>query len=99
MICRTRSGRTGETSPLISIVPPKRSDFDGVQPWHGLRPVSPDGLPYVGRFASHPNLLAACGHAMLGVTLGPITGQLIAEIISGRKTSVALATLNPHRFA
>ena len=77
----------------------RESDFAGVQPWHGLRPVSPDGLPYVGRFARHKNLLAACGHAMLGVTLGPITGQLIAESVSGRKTSVALDTLNPDRFA
>ncbi len=75
------------------------SDFDGVQPWFGLRPVSPDGLPYVGRFARHPNLLAACGHAMLGVTLGPITGQLIAEIVSGKKTSVSIETLRPDRFA
>lgn len=75
------------------------SDFDGVQPWHGLRPVSPDGMPYVGRFAHCENLLAACGHAMLGVTLAPITGQLIAEIVAGRKPSVALETLNPDRFS
>lgn len=73
-------------------------DFDGVRPWSGLRPVSPDGLPYVGRFARRQNLLAACGHAMLGVTLGPITGQLIAEVVGGRKPCVALDTLHPDRF-
>jgi D-amino-acid dehydrogenase len=74
-------------------------DFDGVQPWHGLRPVSPDGLPYIGRFARHENLLAACGHAMLGVTLGPITGQLIAELVAGRAPPIALETMRPDRFA
>src|SRR5262249_23770086 len=65
-------------------------DFIGVKPWHGLRPVSPDGMPYIGRFASHANLIAACGHAMLGVTLGPITGKLVAEIVANRTPSVSL---------
>jgi D-amino-acid dehydrogenase len=77
----------------------RADDFAGVQPWHGLRPVSPDGLPYIGRFARHSNLLAACGHAMLGVTLGPITGQIVAEIVAGRKPSIALDALSPDRFA
>jgi D-amino-acid dehydrogenase len=76
----------------------KEGDFDGIEAWHGLRPVSPDGMPYIGRFARHPNLLAACGHAMLGVTLAPITGQLIAEIVGGRKPSVTLENLRPDRF-
>lgn len=73
-------------------------DFAGVQPWFGLRPVSPDGMPYIGRFRQHPNLLAASGHAMLGVTLGPITGRLVAELVDGREPSVALEALTPDRF-
>lgn len=77
----------------------REDDFSGVTAWHGLRPVSPDGLPYVGRFVRHENLLAACGHAMLGVTLAPITGRLIAEVVGGRKPSIALETLRPDRFA
>lgn len=74
-------------------------DFAGIAPWHGLRPVSPDGMPYIGRFGRHPNLVAACGHAMLGVTLAPITGKLVAEIVGGREPSVSLAALTPDRFA
>ena len=74
-------------------------DFVGLQPWHGLRPVSPDGLPYIGRFANYSNLVAASGHAMLGVTLAPITGKLVAETISGRPPSVSLEVLQPDRFA
>jgi len=75
------------------------SDFAGVQPWHGLRPVSPDGLPYVGRFNRYSNLTTASGHAMLGLTLAPISGLLIAEILAGRKPSVNLGLLNPNRYA
>lgn len=74
------------------------ADFAGVKPWFGYRPVSPDGLPYVGRFNRYANLTAACGHAMLGVTLAPGTGRLVAEIIAGRKPSVDLTLLNPDRY-
>ena len=74
-------------------------DFEGIKPWFGYRPMSPDGLPYVGRFKRVSNLIAACGHAMLGVTLAPITGLLIAEILTGRKPSVDLRLLDPDRFA
>ena len=74
-------------------------DFAGIQPWFGYRPVSPDGMPYIGRFAHPGNLTAACGHAMLGVTLAPITGLLVAETLTGRKPSVDMTLLNPDRFA
>jgi D-amino-acid dehydrogenase len=75
------------------------ADFDGIKPWFGYRPCSPDGLPYVGRFDRYANLTAACGHAMLGVTLAPGTGRLVAEILSGRKPSVNLDLLRPDRYA
>jgi D-amino-acid dehydrogenase len=74
------------------------ADFAGIEPWHGLRPVSPDGLPYIGRFRRYGNLTAACGHAMLGLTMAPITGLLVAEVLAGRKPSVALGMLDPNRY-
>jgi D-amino-acid dehydrogenase len=77
----------------------RADDFAGISPWFGYRPVSPDGLPYVGRFAQWANLTAACGHAMLGVTLAPITGLLVAEMLTGRKPSVNMTPLHPDRFA
>jgi len=77
----------------------RAKDFAGIKPWFGYRPVSPDGLPYIGRFAQPANLTAACGHAMLGVTLAPITGLLVAETLAGRKPSVDMTLLNPVRFA
>ncbi len=74
-------------------------DFAGIKPWFGYRPVTPDGLPYIGRFRRHQNLVAACGHAMLGVTMAPITGRLVSEVLAGKKPSVDLSMLNPDRYA
>jgi len=73
-------------------------DFDGLPVWTGLRPCSPDGLPYIGRFSRYPNLCAATGHAMMGLSLGPITGKLVAQILSGEKPALDLAALSPDRF-
>lgn len=74
------------------------SDFAAVQPWRGLRPCSPDGLPYVGRTARFSNLILATGHAMMGVSLGPITGKLVAEIVSGGRPAMDLGLLSPDRY-
>ena len=74
-------------------------DFAGIRPWSGLRPCSPDGLPYVGRFAAYDNLSTATGHAMMGLSLGPITGRLMAEIFSGEVPKIDLTMLSPDRFA
>ena len=74
------------------------ADFDGVKPWRGLRPCSPDGLPYVGRTSRFANLAIATGHAMMGLSLGPITGRLVAGILSGEKPAWDLSLLAPDRF-
>jgi D-amino-acid dehydrogenase len=74
-------------------------DFADVQPWRGLRPCSPDGLPYVGRTQKFSNLSIATGHAMMGLSLGPITGKLMSELLSGEKPSIDLTLLHPDRYA
>ncbi len=66
--------------------------------WHGLRPCSPDGLPYIGRAKKFSNLILATGHSMLGVSLGPGTGKLISEIIDEQNTSADLKMFDPERF-
>ena len=73
-------------------------DFAGVEPWSGLRPCSPDGLPYVGRFAAYENLSTATGHAMMGLSLGPVTGRIMAEVLSGEHPSLDITMLSPDRF-
>jgi D-amino-acid dehydrogenase len=72
-------------------------DFKGIQPWRGLRPVSPDGLPYLGRTRRIPNLTLATGHAMLGLSLAPITGQIVSQVVSQEPSSVPIDLLDPDR--
>jgi D-amino-acid dehydrogenase len=67
--------------------------------WHGLRPCSPDGLPYIGRSKKYKNLILATGHSMLGISLGPGTGKLVSEIVNEEKLSIDLSMFNPERFA
>lgn len=74
------------------------ADFEGVTPWSGLRPCSPDGLPYVGRTNRYANLAVATGHAMMGLSLGPVTGKLIAEVLSGEPPSLDIDLLHPDRY-
>jgi D-amino-acid dehydrogenase len=66
--------------------------------WRGLRPCTPDGLPIVGRPDALDNLVLATGHAMIGVSLGPVTGSLVARIVCGEATDIDLAPLRPGRF-
>ncbi|QOD60931.1 FAD-dependent oxidoreductase [Polaribacter haliotis] len=63
----------------------------------GLRPCSPDGLPYVGKSSKCTNLTIATGHAMMGWSLGTATGKLISEVISNKKTSLDLSPFHPDR--
>jgi D-amino-acid dehydrogenase len=74
------------------------SDFAGVKPWAGLRPVSPDGVPYLGRVAGLPNLVAATGHAMMGVSLGPVSGRLVADLLAGDTPFRPIDAMAPDRF-
>jgi D-amino-acid dehydrogenase len=64
--------------------------------WVGPRPCTPDGLPLIGATAS-PRVFAAGGHGMWGITLGPITGQLLAETITTGRTPEELRPFNPLR--
>ena len=63
----------------------------------GLRPVSPDGKPFIGKSSKCTNLTIATGHAMMGWSMGPATGKLVSEIISDKKTSLHLDPFHPDR--
>ncbi len=73
--------------------------FEGLKPWCGLRPCSPDGLPYLGRTRAAANLTVATGHAMMGLSLAPITGQLAGQIVDGEQPRFDLNLLAVDRFA
>lgn len=73
------------------------SEADKANASCGLRPVSPDGLPYIGRPKNHGNLIVATGHAMMGWSLGPATGKLVTEIVSGSRPSMDIRAFDPSR--
>ena len=69
-----------------------------IEIWRGLRPCTPDGLPIISRSDSFANLFIAAGHAMLGMSLGPITGKLISQLVNEEKTDFNLAPFRLNRF-
>jgi D-amino-acid dehydrogenase len=79
--------------PTVSIEQP-----DIKKTWFGYRPVTPDGLPYIGRHTTFSNLSYAGGHAMLGVSAATGTGKLITEIISNNRTAIDITAFSPERF-
>ncbi len=76
----------------------KESDFEGLPIWHGFRPCSPDGLPYIGKLKGNPRVVMASGHSMMGLSLGPITGMLVGEILAGEDSSLPINQLSPNRY-
>jgi D-amino-acid dehydrogenase len=68
------------------------------QVWCGLRPCSPDGLPYIGRSRKRDNVVIATGHSMMGQSLGPGTGKIVTEIILDERPSVPLNAFDAERY-
>lgn len=79
--------------PSVNIPLPAEQDT-----WYGYRPVTPDGLPFIGVSKSFKNVYIAGGHAMLGVSAANATGLLVKEMIASQKTSIAADAFNPERF-
>lgn len=73
-------------------------DFEGIAPWAGLRPVSPDGIPYLGKIRGFSNLLAATGHAMMGLSLAPVSGRLVADLLAGDAPFREIEAMEVGRF-
>jgi len=66
--------------------------------WYGWRPMTWDSLPIIGRLPKFNNGLIATGHSMLGLTLAPVTGRLIAELIAERDPHIAVDAFSVSRF-
>ena len=69
-----------------------------VDTWYGWRPMTWDSLPIIGRLPTVKNALIAAGHNMLGLTLAPVTGKLIADLVGERRSELPLDALSPERF-
>jgi D-amino-acid dehydrogenase len=68
------------------------------EPWSGVRPCMPDMLPVVGSAAKHKGLWMHFGHGHQGYTLGPATGRLLAELMSGEPTFTDASAFGPARY-
>jgi D-amino-acid dehydrogenase len=66
--------------------------------WVGMRPLTPDGLPLIGRVPGADNIYMATGHAMLGMTLAPATAAVIGELIMGGESTLDITPFDPGRF-
>lgn len=84
--------------PLARRILPALAD-DAGEVWMGHRPSTPDSLPVLGALPGRPNVLFAFGHGHLGLTLGGITGKIVAEIVAGKPCSIDLAPFSVARFA
>jgi D-amino-acid dehydrogenase len=68
------------------------------EPWMGVRPCMPDMLPVIGAVPGQTGLWACFGHGHQGLTLGPSSGRLLAEMMSGEAPFVDPAPYRPERF-
>jgi D-amino-acid dehydrogenase len=69
------------------------------QIWKGLRPCSPDGLPYIGFAPGYSNVLVGSGHSMMGISLAPATGKILAELHQQKATAMEIQGFEVGRFA
>lgn len=66
--------------------------------WNGLRPVTPDGLPYIDRTKEYNNVIVAGGHAMLGISQGTGTGLVVSQLVKNKKTEIDIEAFKLYRF-
>src|SRR6516164_8157708 len=67
--------------------------------WMGHRPSLPDSLPIIGLSSATPDVVYAFGHGHVGMTAGPMTGRIVADLVAGRPPSIDIAPFAPGRFA
>ena len=87
----------GRAEPIARELFPLAERLDN-EPWMGARPCTPDMMPIIGKAPRHANLWFAFGHAHHGLTLGPVTGRLIGEMIAGEKPFIDPAPYRAERF-
>jgi D-amino-acid dehydrogenase len=76
----------------------RTEELELLEIWRGLRPCTPDGLPLLGRSSRLGNLVVAAGHAMVGMSLGPVTGKIVAQLAAAAEPLADIRLLDPHRF-
>jgi glycine oxidase len=89
-VARVRSAAE-EIAPALSVARVQRA-------WAGLRPVTPDLLPILGRDPKSPALIYSCGHSRNGILLAPLSADVVASFVSGEDCRYDLSQFRPDRF-
>jgi D-amino-acid dehydrogenase len=66
--------------------------------WTGLRPVTPDGLPYIGKTGKYENVFVGGGHAMLGISEGAATGKILSDVVEKGSAPIDISSFKVERF-
>ena len=74
-------------------------ELELIEIWRGLRPCSPDGLPYLGRPRLYDNVIISTGHGMKGISLAPITGKIVSQLAAGQTLAMNIEALSIERFS
>jgi D-amino-acid dehydrogenase len=92
-----RPSRRRTLEHVVTDLFPRGGDVSRAEFWCGLRPMTPDGTPVIGR-SRYSNLLLATGHGTLGWTMAAGTGRLIADLVAGRPTDIPIDGLTADRY-
>src|SRR5699024_4425265 len=74
-------------------------DLDDQDVWVGLRPCSPDGLPFVGKVEPYDNIFVSSGHSMVGMSLGFASGEIVSQLITNGQAKLSHPLIDPKRYS
>ena len=94
----TTAGGVRKVRVAAEEICPRLASAAQVKMWAGLRPVTPDMLPLLGVDPERPSLLYACGHSRNGVLMAPLSGDIIADLVTGTPLSRDVSQFRPDRF-
>lgn len=94
----TTSEARSQLRAVASAICPAFTNALGTGHWSGLRPVTPDMHPIIGRDPDHPSVIYACGHSKNGILLAPLTADVVTAIACGEEAPYDLSPFSPTRF-
>ena len=95
----TTSAALGHLKEAAAAVVPSLDRAGVHSSWAGLRPMTPDGLPIIGRDPEFGNLIYACGHSKNGILLAPLTAECVGALVSNARPALDLTPFDVQRFA
>ena len=95
---RLRPHRRGPLDRSLRDLFPTAGDASKASFWCGLRPMTPDGTPVLGRAPGLPNLFLNTGHGTLGWTMAAGSGKVLADMVSGKQPEIDISDLGLSRY-